>query len=186
MLKKLLKYAPICALVLAIAAFIFMMATHAMESSSSGGGLSSSAWISGVAVIFGKGPYYSSGSANWGPISIGGGGVGTFEGTLAWNGLLAFIFFIVALVALIASAVSVFVKINVLEKFGGIIALVAAGLLLVGGIFLFFAVPAFTSVNDMSADGWNLGFGWVFAGILAILGGIVSACPAVLALIEKK
>ena len=183
MLKKLFKYAPICALVLAIAAFIFMMAAHSLEYHASGSLGSGAAWFSGAAVIFGKGPMWSSVSI----LGFGGSGDGTFEGTLAWNALLAFIFFIVALIALLVSAVSVFVKINVLEKFGGIIALVAAGLLLVGGIFLFFTLASFSAANEWnSVSGWNLGFGWVFAGSLAILGGVVSAFPAVLALIEKK
>ena len=187
MLKNVLKYAPICALVLAVASFVFMMAAHALEMSASGSGAAAAGWISGVAVIFGKGPYYSSGSASWGPISISGGGEGSFDGKLAWNALLAFIFFIVALLALIVSAVSVFVKIPVLEKFGGIIALAAAGLLLVGGIFLFFTLPAFAQANEWNnSDGWRLGVGWIIAAILAILAGVASAFPAVLALVEKK
>lgn len=81
----------------------------------------------------------------------------------------------------------VFVKIKALEKFGGLIALIAGGLLLVAGIFIFFTLPAFASANEWgNTNNYALGGGWVVAAILAILGGVASACPAVLALVEKK
>lgn len=183
-MKKLLKFAPLCALLLGAVAFILMMATHAITYSAEAGGIvSASGWYSGAAVIFGKGPEYASGSI----LGFGGAGEGTFEGKLAWNALLAFIFFVVALVALLLSSLMVFVKIKALEKFGGLIALVAAGLLLVGGIFLFFTLPAFAAANEWSStDGFKLGVGWIIAAILAIVAGVASACPAVLALVEKK
>ena len=82
----------------------------------------------------------------------------------------------------------VFVKIKFLEKFGGIIALVAGGLLLVAGIFLFFSKAAFGAANDMG-DGlkdYSLGAAWIISAILAIVAGVVSAFPAVAALVEKK
>lgn len=182
-MKKLLKFAPLCALLLAVVAFILILATHALNYSASGSIASASGWYSGAAVIFGKGPSYASGSI----LGFGASGESTFEGKLAWNALLAFIFFIVALVALLVSSLMVFVKIKALEKFGGLIALIAAGLLLVGGIFLFFTLPAFAAANEWnSTDGFSLGGGWVVAAILAIVAGVVSAFPAVLALVEKK
>lgn len=183
-MKKLLKFAPLCALLLGAVAFILMMATHAITYSAEAGGIvSASGWYSGAAVIFGKGPEYASGSI----LGFGGAGEGTFEGKLAWNALLAFIFVLVALLALLVSSLMAFVKIKALEKFGGLIALIAAGLLLVGGIFLFFTLPAFASANEWnSTDGYALGGGWVVAAILAIVAGVVSAFPAVLALVEKK
>ena len=177
-MKKLLKFAPLCALLFGIVAFVLMMVTHPLVSESTVLGAKVESWYSATAVLFGKGQScIASGSSSL---------ISSFEGNPAWNAILAFIFMIVGLLALLVSALTVFVEIKPLEKFGGIIALAAAGLLLVGGIFLFFAVPAFAGANEFNADGWNLGAGWIVAAILAIVGGLVSACPAVLALIEKK
>ena len=174
-MKKLFKFAPLCALLLAIVAFILIFATHSIEYAN--GNLKG--WYDGPCALFGKGQDLSA----WGGISV----AGEFEGKAAWNAVLAFIFFIVALVALLVSSIMVFVKIKVLEKFGGLIALVAGGLLLVAGIFLFFTLPAFAAANEWnSQDNFSLGGGWVVAAILAIVGGIVSAFPAVAALVEKK
>lgn len=182
-MKKLLKFAPLCALLLGAAALILILASHALTYSAQGSIASASGWYSGAAVIFGKGPQFAEGSI----LGFGASGESTFEGKLAWNALLAFIFFVVALVALLLSSLMVFVKIKALEKFGGLIALVAAGLLLVGGIFLFFTLPAFAAANEWnSTDGFKLGVGWIIAAILAIVAGVASACPAVLALVEKK
>ncbi len=173
-MKKLLKFAPLCALLLAIVAFILMMATHSLVYN----GDNINSWYDGASAIFGKGKSQIGGSG----LSL----VGDFEGKLAWNALLAWIFILVALLALLISSVMVFVKIKALEKFGGLIALISGGLLLVAGIFLFFTLPAFASANEANMDKWGLGAGWVIGAILAIVGGVVSALPAVLAIVEKK
>lgn len=174
-MKKLLKFAPLCAFLFALIAFILIMASHSLVYQNG----NVRGWYDGAAAIFGKGQALT---------GIGGASlVGEFEGKLAWNALLAWIFFLVALLALLVSSITIFVNIKPLEKFGGLIALISAGLLLVGGIFLFFTVPAFAGANEWnSTSNWGLGGGWVVAAILAILGGAVSACPAVLALVEKK
>ena len=174
-MKNLLKFAPLCALVLAIVTFILMMASHSLVYVDGNANM----WYDGLAAIFGKGQSQLGGAG----ISL----IADFDGTLAWNALLAWIFVLVALIALLVSSVTVFVKIKALEKFGGLIALVSGGLLLVAGIFLFFTLPAFAGANDWnSMDKWGLGAGWVIAAILAIIGGAVSALPAVLAIVEKK
>lgn len=174
-MKKVLKFAPLCALLLAIVAFILLFATKSITYAN--GNLVG--WYDGPAAMFGKGQSL----AAWGGISL----AGEFEGKAAWNAILAFIFIIVALVALLVSSIMVFVKIKALEKFGGLIALIAGGLLLVAGIFIFFTLPAFASANEWNnTNNFALGGGWVVAAILAILGGVASALPAVLALVEKK
>lgn len=179
-MKKLLKFAPICALLLAIVALVLVFATHGMTYETTLLGQKVTAWYSGVAVLFGKGQYQAA-------VSGLGSGTADFDGKGAWNAMLAFIFLAIALVALLVSVLTIFVKIKALEKFGGLIALVAGGLLLVAGIFLFFTVPAFAGANEWNnSDGWALGGGWVVAAILAIVAGAVSAFPAVLALVEKK
>ena len=176
-MKKLLKFAPLCALLLAVVAFILLLAGEALVHDYELLGSKVHDFYSAPVVLFGNG--------NAVVLSISG-TVSDYKG--AWNAILAFIFMIVALIVLLVSSITVFVKIKALEKFGGIIALVAGGLLLVAGIFLFFSKAAFGAANDI-ADGlkdYNLGVAWIISAILAILGGIASACPAVLALIEKK
>ena len=179
-MKKVLKFAPLCALLLAVVVFILMMAGHSVVYTSD----AARNWYSGVSAIFGGGTAQ---------ITISGFGISLSSGVqevdakLAWNALLAWIFVVAALVLLLISSVTVFVKIKPLEKFGGLIALISAGLLLVAGIFLFFTVPAFAGANEWNnADGWGLGAAWVIGAILAIVAGAVSAFPAVLALVEKK
>ena len=173
-MKKLFKFAPLCALLLAVVAFILMMAGDALVHDYELLGKVHD-FYSGSVVLFGKGDACL--------LSV----KGTLEDMkVAWNAILAFIFFIVALVVLAISSIMVFVKIKALEKFGGLIALVAGGLLLVAGIFLFFTKGAFASANDLNLDDFSLGAPWVISAILAILAGVVSALPAVVALVEKK
>lgn len=174
-MKKVLKFAPLCALLLTIVAFILLFATKSIVYAN--GNLQG--WYDGPCALFGNGQSL----AAWGGISV----AGKFEGKAAWNAILAFIFILVGLLALIVSSIMVFVKIKALEKFGGLIALIAGGLLLVAGIFIFFTLPAFAGANEWgNTNNYALGGGWVVAAILAILGGVASACPAVLALVEKK
>lgn len=178
-MKKLLKFAPLCALLLAVVAFILLLASNGLTYANEVGGQKLTGFYSASAVMFGQGKY----QAASGGVSI----TADFDGKGAWNAVLAFIFVIVALLALLVSAITVFVKVKALEKFGGLIALVAGGLLLVAGIFVFFTKGAFAAANDYGdMENWSVGAGWIVAAILAILGGLVSACPAVLALVEKK
>lgn len=179
-MKKLLKFAPLCALLLAIVAFILLLAGEALVHDYQLLGKDLHDFYSGSVVLFGTGKAAALGTT------------GTIESgdnvKTAWNAVLAFIFLIVALVVLLLSSVMVFVKIKALEKFGGIIALVAGGLLLVAGIFVFFTKGAFASANEVEEGlkDYALGGAWVVSAILAIVAGVVSACPAVLALVEKK
>ena len=163
-MKKLFKFAPLCALLLAIVAFILLLAGQALVHDYQVLGQSMHDFYSGPVVLFGQGDAAVLGTS---VKYAADDGIKT-----AWNGILAFIFIIVALVALLLSSVMVFVKIKALEKFGG--------------IFMFFTKDAFASANDVQLDGYALGAAWVIGAILAILGGVVSALPAVLALVEKK
>ena len=178
-MKKLLKFAPLCALLLAVVAFILLLATNGLTYANEVGGTKLTGFYSASAVMFGQGKYQA--AAGGGSLTV------DWEGKGAWNAVLAFIFVIVALVALLVSAITVFVKIKALEKFGGLIALVAGGLLLVAGIFVFFTKGAFSAANELGdMDKWGVGAGWIVAAILAIVAGVVSAFPAVLAIVEKK
>lgn len=69
----------------------------------------------------------------------------------------------------------------------GILNLVAVVCAILAGIFLFIEVPCYAGANGFNTtDGMGLGVGWVFAGILSILGGVVGILPAVFDFIGSK
>ncbi len=182
-MKKFLKFAGLVSLCLAALAFIFMMAGHALEYSVKGSLVNASGWYSGVAVIFGKGPYELSGSI----AGIGGTGNGTFEGNPAWSALLAWIFALAAMIILLLGVILPLLKVKALEKFAGLLNLIAVGLLVVGGIFMFVTLPAFAGANEWnSQDNWGLNPLWIIAGILYIVAGAVAILPTAADFLGKK
>ena len=173
-MKKFLQFAGIISLALAAVGFILMMATHALTYHTAGSLGEANAWYSGVAVIFGKGPASSSGSI----LGFGGTLNGDFEGTLSWSALLGWIFVLVSMVIVCLGIVLPLLKINALQKFAGLLNLIAVGLLVVGAIFTFIALPTFAAANNWnSTDHWALGAGWVIAGILYIIAGAIAILP---------
>ena len=70
----------------------------------------------------------------------------------------------------------------------GVLNLVAVIALVVAGILVFISRPVFWAANEMgdSTDHWGLGTGWVFAGILAIVGGVLAILPAAVDFIGSK
>lgn len=165
-MKKYLKYFAPAAALLALVAFILMLATPGVVQTSG----NSQYNYPGTTVLFGGDVTFL-----W------------FTGhiTLAWSALIAWILLIVSFVAIVAMFVLEMLKIKVLDKYSQYIKLGAAALLLVAGIFVFVSSAAFTAVNEFSGSGYGLGVGWVFAGILTVLAAIVAAVPSVLALIKK-
>ncbi len=165
-MKKALKFAGIVACVLALVAFILLMATVGFYAKSG----SLRVDTEGIKVLFGeKGNYVDT--------------------KLAWSGLLAWIFIILAMIILALGFILPLVKVKALDKYAGILNLVAVALLVVAGIFIFISPAVFNSANGGDSDSLkyaHLGEGWIVAGILAILGGAVAICPAVVDFIGKK
>lgn len=108
--------------------------------------------------------------------------VGMFGGTDAeyaasWAGMLSFIFMACAIVILLVVLVFALTK----KKFAlsGICRFVAAGLLIVAGVFVFFEVSAWQAANGnasfaigtYASGSYSLGAGWLVAGILSIVAG---------------
>lgn len=182
-MKKFLQFAGLISLVLAAVGFVLIMTTHALEFAAANSIASSSAWYSGVAVIFGKGPAEVSGSI----LGIGGTSAGNFEGNPAVTGLLAWIFALVAMIVLLLGVVLPLLKIKALEKFAGLLNLCALALLVVGGIFCFTVLPSFAAANEWNnTDNWALGAGWVIGGILFIVAGAVAIFPTAADFLGKK
>ncbi len=163
-MKTLLKYSGFISLVLVVVAFILMMATDAVIVGS--GQLQ--VHYSGVNAIFGN-----------------------QDSLLAPNpsvlALLAWIFMIVGLVIVLCGIILPLLKVKVLEKFAGVLNLVAVLLFVVAGVFMFIVVPTFASANS-----WNstkdvfIGAGWVIGAILAIAGGAFAILPAAADFLSKK
>ena len=175
-MKNLLKLAPLCACLLAVASAVLLMVTPALTHSYQVLGKTVNDFYSAFAVIFGNGPAVL--------LSIS----TTFEGSASWSALLAWVFVLASAVLLLVSTIASFVKAKSVLRFAGLIALLSAGLLIAGGIFLFFTKSTFYTANGYSVtdDGYGLGFGWILAAIFALAGGVFSILPATVALVSKK
>ena len=161
-MKSLVKFSGLCAAVLALVTFILMLATPAITGSNIGG--FGNGEVAGTLAIFGNENY-----------------------TLAWSGLLAWIFVLVAMLALCAVSVLPLLGIKALEKFENLILCVSAGLLLVGAIFMFVVVPAFWGANSsvLNVTG-NVGAGWIVGAILDIIAACGAALKPASGLLGKK
>ena len=82
---------------------------------------------------------------------------------------------------ILAGAILVGVTLVSQNKFSNYICILAGFVMILGAIFVFVMIPAWSAANDgSSTKGLSLLFGPVFAGILACLGGLASAGAAVL------
>ena len=173
-MKKALKFAGLFAFVLALVGFILLMASHSIAHDYEVLGSKVHDWYSGTAAIFGKGNAVLLGTS------------GEFEGSLAWSALLSWIFSLVAMLILCMGVVLPLLKVKALEKIAGLLNLIAVGLLVVGGVFAFLTKGAFAAANEYDLADWTLGAGWVIAGILFILAGLVAIAPAAVDFLGKK
>lgn len=159
MVKKLLKYAGLCSIVLTIVAFILLMSTSALY-------YDANSKVAGTIALFGDGNLKSSGVA-----------------------LAAWILLIIALLVLICIAVLPSLKLKVSPLIVVCSNLFAVLALIVAGILVFTTKSAFMDANGLIgaflAD-YNLGAGYVISGILLLLAGLVAVAPLVYNLIEKK
>ena len=170
-MKKLLQFSGLISLVLAIVAFILMMATNAMVNSS--GNLQ--VVTAGTTAIFGK------------TESTILGDVVTKPSALA---LIGWILMIVGMIIVCLGVVLPLLKVTALEKFSGILDIVALACFVVAGIFMFLVVPTFYAANGVEAKDIPstaaIGAGWVIGGILAIVAGAFAILPAAAAFLGKK
>jgi hypothetical protein len=167
-MKKLLKYSGFISLVLVVVAFILMMATDAIIVSSG----SLQVVTKGTVAIFGE------------TTSTILGDVKTNPSVLA---LLAWIFLVAGLVIVLLGIILPLLKVHALEKFAGVLNLVAVLLFVVAGVFMFIVVPTFYAANNADVPGnAAIGAGWVIGGILAIAGGVFAILPAAADFLGKK
>lgn len=167
-MKKVLQFSGLIALVLAVVAFILMMATNAIIVKS--GNLQ--VVTAGTTAIFGKNE------------TVLGATVHTNPSVLA---LIGWILLLVGMLIVCAGVVLPLLKVTALEKFAGLLNLIAVVCFVVGGVFMFIVVPTFYGANDSNVpDNAAIGAGWVIGGILAIAAGVFAILPAAASFLGKK
>lgn len=167
-MKKVLQFSGLISLVLVVVAFILMLASPAIVGSTSLGDYS----VAGTTAIFGKTETVLGTTVHTNPSVLG---------------LLAWILILVGMIIVCVGVILPLLKINALEKFAGLLNLIAVVCFVLGGIFMFIVVPTFYGANDADVpSGAGIGAGWVIGGILAIAGGAFAILPAVMDFIAKK
>ena len=176
-MKKFLQFASWIALGLAVVAVILMIATPAIDVTvNSIGGGSTHKYINGTTALFGAKETYD--------FIVTSATSVTHAAPLA---VVGWILLLVGAIVIVLGAVLPAIK-EKLGKFAIALDLAAFVLLLLGGIFAFCVVASFYGANGYNSvpSGAAIGFGWVMSGILAILGALVTICPAASNLISKK
>ena len=161
-MKAFLKFAGLIAAVLALVAFILMLASNALVIKV----LGNEQFVAGTKAIFGE-----SGLVDYAP---------------AATALIAFILVIVAILILVLNFVMPLLKVKGYDKIGGILGFVAIAALVGAGVLLFFTQAAFSSANNDGFKDYKLTFGYVFAAILLLASGVIAFLPTAFALTSKK
>lgn len=164
-MKKFLKFVGPIVFLLALVAFILMMATPAIMYKGE------DVVAKGIVAIFGEKK-----TVDAYIVTI------TGETKLAWSALLAWIFILITLLITCLEVVLPLLKVKAMEKYVGALNLIVGVLLLVAGVFMFITCPVFFTANGAKEVPNNcaLGAGWIIGGILAVLGGLCAACSALL------
>ena len=175
-MKKFLQFAGIISLALAAVAFVLMMATPAVLVKITS---SSTVQFAGTMAIFG-------GKLDAGQMLAL--TVLASEAKPAVMALLAWIFILIAMIILLLGVVLPLLKVKALERFAGLLNLIAVALLVVGGVFMFIVVPSFYGAQgvDKALDGASLGAGWVIGGIVAMIAGVIALLPMAADFMGKK
>lgn len=168
-MKKVLQFAGLISLILGVVAFILMMATPAVIQPLVG---DAQTVYAGTTAIFGK------------TESTILGDVVTKPSALA---LIGWILLLVAMIIVALGIILPLFKVKALEKFSGILDIVALACFVVGGIFMFLVVPTFYGANGLDVGKkTQIGAGWVIGGIIAIAAGAFAILPTAAAFFGKK
>ena len=178
-MKKFLQFSGLIAAVIAIAGFVLMMACPSVKDPVYiGEKLLGTIVIPGTSGIFG-GDWPSTGNA-------------TVDAVLKYFGatinptpsaIIAFVLMIVGMAILVIGAILPILKIKALNKFAGLLNLIAVLALVAAGVLIFVQIPCFLGAqaaegSEVSTEGWKLGAGWLIAGICAIVAGVLAIAPA--------
>ena len=174
-MKKFLQFSGLIAAVVAIVSFVLMMACPSITYTVvyNGKTIGDPLVLSGVEGIFGK----TGTTEFYGKTST----YTVYNPTV--SAIIAFVLLIVAMLILIVGALLPILKVKALNKFAGLLNLIAVIALVVAGVLVFIEVPCFcaaqsTKDHTMSTDGWTLNAGWIISGICAIVAGVLAIAPA--------
>ena len=163
-MKKVLKFSGLISLVLVAIAFILMMASPAVVYKSG----STTVDFAGTLAIFG-------GEIDAAQMLV----LGASEAKPSVLALIAWILILVGMIIVLLGVILPLLKVNALEKFAGLLNLIAVVCFVLGGVFMFLVVATMYGANGREIpDGAAIGAGWVIGGILAILAGVVAIMPA--------
>lgn len=173
-MKKFLQFAGIISLALAAVAFVLMMATPAVLVKITS---SSTVQFAGTMAIFGGKPDTAQALV-----------ILATEVKPAVMALLAWIFILIAMIILLLGVVLPLLKVKALERFAGLLNLIAVALLVVGGVFMFIVLPSFYGAQDIKdvPDAASIGAGWVIGGIVAMIAGVIALLPMAADFMGKK
>jgi len=183
-MKKFLKYSGIAAAVIAVVGLILMMTTAGLQYV----GQNETYFVAGSTLIFGSTEQIN--------MTLGSLAINLGESKIAGSAtaLIGFILAAIGVVALILGALLPVLKVRALEKFAGLINLIALGTLVVAGIMMFTAQPAFAAANEFTVmnkkvqiyKDYTVTFTWVLSAILLILAGVLAIFPAAMDFIGGK
>lgn len=168
-MKRFLQFSGLIAAVFAIVSLVLLMVCPSITYVVLGQAQS----YSGMMGIFG------------GKITISGGGltaqVGEIKATV--TAVIAFVLMIAGVVILLLGALLPAMNVTALNKFSGLLNLIAVVCLVAAGVLVFFEVPAFCGAQSTDRVKWNasnysLGTGWTVSGIVSIVGGALALVPA--------
>ena len=165
-MKKFLQFSGLIAAVFAIVSIILLMACPSITYTIAGNAYSYSGIFGGKITA-----------------SLGGltGEIGEIKATA--TAVIAFILLIAGIVILLLGAILPLLKVTALNKFSGLLNLIAIVCLIAAGVLVFFEVPAFCAAQSTDKVNWDpsnyhLGAGWTVSGILSIVGGVLALAPA--------
>ena len=172
-MKKFLQFTGLISLVLAVVAVVLMLATPGIVLTSG----NTQYVYKGTVVLFG-----SKESA-----SIAGLFTLTSETKPSVLALIGFIVILVGIVIVLLGVLLPLLKVKALERFAGVMNLVALCCFVLAGVFMFLAVPTFFAANEVDVPkSAGLGAGWVIGGIVAIAAGAFAILPAAADFMGKK
>lgn len=167
-MKKVLQFSGVISAVLGIVAIVLMMATNAIVVKVG----SNQVVTAGTVAIFGE------------TTKVLGVEIVTKPSPLA---LIGWILALVAVVVVLCGVILPLLKVKGIEKFAGLMNLVAVVCFVVAGVFMFLVVPTFVSANGGEVSEYHhIGAGWVIGGILAIAAGAFAILPAAVDFLGKK
>lgn len=167
-MKTFLKYSGFLAAVIAVVGFILMMATPAFAYFPENG---DPLYLTSAQALFGEDALLGHIDAVW-------------SATLGW---------ILAIVGMIALILGVILPLLKLEKFAGLVNLIALCALVIAGVFVFISQPCTLTSTVLGSkvvttphSNYGLNATWIIAAILYIAAGAIAILPAAMDLFGKK